>query len=298
VSELQHPDSRPFELVADVYERARPEYPEEAIAWIAEELDLREGRTVLDLGAGTGKLSRSLLKTGARVIAVEPGDAMRAELERAVPEAEALRGSAEQLPLADGSVDAITIGQAFHWFRYDEAMPELRRVLRPAGGVALLWNNRDQDAPLQREISELIAPFVPVGRASAGDSARHLAESDLFGPLEERRFRFVQARRGRSRSADRLHQLRGCGPCRSAGRGRAEASRTRCVDRRPGRVSLRDGRVREPRGVRGRAVCRGPVESDDPGLTPELHRFGEPSSTSVVPRCEGVCVLLPALRST
>jgi ubiquinone/menaquinone biosynthesis C-methylase UbiE len=192
VSELQHPDSRPFELVADVYERARPEYPEEAIAWIAEELDLREGRTVLDLGAGTGKLSRSLLKTGARVIAVEPGDAMRAELERAVPEAEALRGSAEQLPLADGSVDAITIGQAFHWFRYDEAMPELRRVLRPAGGVALLWNNRDQDAPLQREISELIAPFVPVGRASAGDSSRHLAESDLFGPLEERRFRFVQ----------------------------------------------------------------------------------------------------------
>jgi ubiquinone/menaquinone biosynthesis C-methylase UbiE len=192
VSELQHPDSRPFELVADVYERARPGYPREAVKWIAEQLDLREGRTVLDLGAGTGKLSRSLLRTGVRVIAVEPGDAMRAELERAVPEAEAVRGSAEQIPLADDSVDAITIGQAFHWFRYDEAMPELHRVLRPAGGLALLWNNRDQEAPLQREISALIAPFVPTGRASTGDSSRHLAESDLFGPIEERRFRFVQ----------------------------------------------------------------------------------------------------------
>lgn len=193
MSELQHPDSRSFALVADVYERARPGYPAEAVAWIAQQLDLRAGRTVLDLGAGTGKLSRSLLKTGARVIAVEPGDAMRAELARAVPEAEAVRGSAERIPLPDGSVDAITVGQAFHWFRYDEAMPELRRVLRPAGGVALLWNNRDPEAPLQREISELIAPFVPTGRASIGDSSRHLAESDLFGPIEERRFRFVQA---------------------------------------------------------------------------------------------------------
>jgi hypothetical protein len=71
-------------------------------------------------------------------------------------------------------------------------MPELHRVLRPAGGLALLWNNRDQEAPLQREISALIAPFVPTGRASTGDSSGHLAESDLFGPIEERRFRFVQ----------------------------------------------------------------------------------------------------------
>ena len=78
MSELQHPDSRSFELVADVYERARPGYPPEAVAWIADRLDLREGRTVLDLGAGTGKLTRALLTTGAHVIAVEPGDEMRA----------------------------------------------------------------------------------------------------------------------------------------------------------------------------------------------------------------------------
>jgi SAM-dependent methyltransferase len=192
VSDLQHPESRSFELVADVYERARPGYPPEAVRWIADRLDLREGRSVLDLGAGTGKLTRALLTTGARVIAVEPGDEMRARLERAAPGAEALRGAAEEIPLLDGSVDAITVGQAFHWFRHDEAIPELHRVLRPGGGVALVWNSRDPDNPLQKKISELIAPFVPSGRPDPEEWPRPLGESELFGPLEERQFPFVQ----------------------------------------------------------------------------------------------------------
>jgi SAM-dependent methyltransferase len=192
VSELQHPDSRSFELVADVYERARPGYPAEAVAWISNRLDLRPGRTVLDLGAGTGKLTRALLETGARVVAVEPGDAMRAELERAAPGAEALRGSAEDIPLPAASVDAIAIGQAFHWFRHDVAIPELHRVLREGGGVALLWNSRDPNAPLHQEIGKLIAPFMPPGRRDSEEWQRELAQSELFGPLEERRFSFVQ----------------------------------------------------------------------------------------------------------
>jgi SAM-dependent methyltransferase len=192
VSELQHPDARSFELVADLYERARPGYPPEAVEWIAERLELQPGRTVLDLGAGTGKLTRALLETGARVIAVEPGDAMRAELERATPGAEALRGSAEDIPLPTASVDAIAVGQAFHWFRHDVAIPELRRVLRRGGGVALLWNSRDREAPLHKEIGDLIAPFVPPGRVPPEEWSRELCESVLFGPLEERRFPFVQ----------------------------------------------------------------------------------------------------------
>ena len=192
MSELQHPDSRPFELVADVYERARPGYPRDAVAWLAEELELREGRTVLDLGAGTGKLTRQLLETGARVVAVEPGDAMRAELVRAVPGAEALRGSAEDIPLAENSVDAVAVGQAFHWFRHEEALPEIHRVLKAVGGVALIWSSRDQEASLQREISELLESLVPPERAAAGQWSRALVESDLFGPVEERRFRFSQ----------------------------------------------------------------------------------------------------------
>ena len=192
MSDLQHPESRSFELVADLYERARPDYPPDAVAWISDRLDLREGQTVLDLGAGTGKLTRALLTTGARVIAVEPGDEMRARLEQAAPGAEALRGAAEEIPLLDDSVDAITAGQAFHWFRHDEAIPELHRVLCPGGGVALVWNSRDPDNPLQKEISELIAPFVPSGRPDPEEWPRPLGESDLFGPLEEERFSFVE----------------------------------------------------------------------------------------------------------
>jgi ubiquinone/menaquinone biosynthesis C-methylase UbiE len=192
VSELQHPQSRSFELVADVYERARPEYPAEAVAWLAQELDLREGRTVLDLGAGTGKLTRALVPTGARVIAVEPGEAMLAELRRVVPGVEAVRGAAEAIPLEDDSVDAITVGQAFHWFRQDEAVPELHRVLRRGGGVGLIWNSRDQSRPLQREVSELIKRFVPRNRPPVGHSATALERSALFGPVEERSFPFVQ----------------------------------------------------------------------------------------------------------
>ena len=190
MSELQHPDSRAFELVADVYERARPQYPAEAVAWLAEQLGLKKGRTVLDLGAGTGKLTRSLVETGATVIAVEPGEAMLQQLKLAVPGITALRGAAEAIPLPDAAVDAITVGQAFHWFRHEEALPELRRVLRPQGGVALLWNSRDQQAPLQQEISKLIAPWV-TDRAVRPDTATELALGGLFGPIEERRFAFV-----------------------------------------------------------------------------------------------------------
>jgi ubiquinone/menaquinone biosynthesis C-methylase UbiE len=192
VAELQHPNSRSFELVADVYERARPEYPPAAVAWIVEELDLREGRTVLDLGAGTGKLTRALAQTGARVIAVEPGERMLAELQRVLPDVEALRGAAEAIPLADDSADAISVGQAFHWFRHDEAVPELHRVLRPDGAVALIWNSRDQERPLQQQVSALIKPFVPPDRPAVGHSARALEASPLFGPVERRTFPFAQ----------------------------------------------------------------------------------------------------------
>ena len=163
MSELQHPGARSFEQVAELYERARPEYPGEILEWFAERLDLRRGRTVLDLGAGTGKLARSLVATGAHVIALEPGDEMRAQLERAVPEAEAMAGGAELIPLPDDSVDAATAGQSLHWFRLEEAVPEVQRVLRAGGGLALVWNGRNPEDELQQEISTLIEPAVPRG---------------------------------------------------------------------------------------------------------------------------------------
>ena len=101
-----HPGALAFDQAVDVYEEARPEYPAEAIAWLAERLELRPGRTVLDLGAGTGKLTRRLVSTGARVIAVEPLPAMRARLIELVPDAEALDGTAEEIPLGNAAVDA------------------------------------------------------------------------------------------------------------------------------------------------------------------------------------------------
>ncbi len=174
-----------FDAVAETYERGRPGYAPQAVEWIAERLPFAD---VLDLAAGTGKLTRQLVALGAHVIAVEPGDGMRAVLERVVPEATALAGSAEAIPLPDASVDAITVGQAFHWFRTEEALVEMHRVLRPEGGIALLWNIWNDDDPIQRGLDEL----VDGGRARGGEdrpSPRdRLAASPLFGPVEEQTF--------------------------------------------------------------------------------------------------------------
>jgi SAM-dependent methyltransferase len=175
-----------FDTVADTYERTRPPYAAEALAFITERLPLRR---VLDLGAGTGKLTRQLVALGADVVAVEPGDAMRAVLERVVPEARALAGSAERIPLPDASIDVVTVGQAFHWFRADEALVEMHRVLRPGGGYALLWNRWDDDDPLLHELNDLIERLRPEG---TNEGPEVLAASPLFGTPEERSFRHTE----------------------------------------------------------------------------------------------------------
>ena len=135
--------ARSFERAAEEYERARAEYPPELL----DGLPLGENAEVLDLGAGTGKLTRLLTQRYRRVIAVEPLDGMRAILERVVPEAESHAGTAEAIPLADASVDAVFAAQAFHWFANDEAVAEIARVLRPGGLLALIWNEPDEERP-------------------------------------------------------------------------------------------------------------------------------------------------------
>jgi SAM-dependent methyltransferase len=148
--------SRSFERVADEYERHRPDYPEEALRWAAGRLALESGARVLDIGAGTGKLTRGLVALGFDVVAVEPGSPMLEQLRVAVPEAEALEGPAESIPLPDASVDAAFSGQAFHWFDAERALPELHRVVRPGGGLTLLWNWWDERDPLQQELGGLV----------------------------------------------------------------------------------------------------------------------------------------------
>jgi SAM-dependent methyltransferase len=148
--------SRSFESVAAEYERHRPEYPDEALRWAVEQFGLKPGAHVLDVGAGTGKLTRGLVALGFEVAAVEPGVSMLHQLRSAVPEAEALEGPAESIPLPDDSVAAAFAGQAYHWFDRKRALPELHRVLNSGGGLALLWNWWDERDPLQRELGELI----------------------------------------------------------------------------------------------------------------------------------------------
>jgi SAM-dependent methyltransferase len=148
--------SRSFETVAAAYERHRPDYPEEALRWAVDRLGLSGSARVLDLGAGTGKLTRGLVALGFDVVAVEPGAPMLEQLRAAVPQAEAHEGPAESIPLPDSSVDAAFAGQAYHWFDRERAVPELHRVLGRGGGLALLWNWWDERDPLQRELGELI----------------------------------------------------------------------------------------------------------------------------------------------
>src|SRR3954470_5113900 len=129
-----------FARAATSYDRGRPGYPDEAIDRVWEGLRLDGRAEVLDLAAGTGKLTRALLPRAARVIAVEPLREMRAALAVALPEVAAVDATAEQLPLEDGAVDAVGVGEAFHWFANEHALAEIARVLRPGGGPAMLWN--------------------------------------------------------------------------------------------------------------------------------------------------------------
>lgn len=162
-----------FQEGADAYERGRPGYPQAATQWLIRQLGLKPGKIVLDVGAGTGKLTRELVPSGATVIAVEPVPRMRAVLERIVPGARSLDGTAEALPLEDGSVDAVVVAQAFHWFDGPAAVAEFHRVLKPEGRLALIWNRRMVDQPLHQEIKEIIEPYRRRTPSLYGGEWRH-----------------------------------------------------------------------------------------------------------------------------
>jgi SAM-dependent methyltransferase len=179
-----------FALSAAAYERGRPGYPPAALAWLSERLRLGSGRAVVDLAAGTGKLTRALAATGAEVVAVEPGAEMRSMIG---PSFRVLDGTAEAIPLMDSSVDAVTVAQAFHWFQGDAALAEIHRVLRRSGAVALVWNRRLPEDPVDDAIEAIIAPYredTPAYRSGAWRAA--FERTPLFGPLEERQFPNLQ----------------------------------------------------------------------------------------------------------
>jgi SAM-dependent methyltransferase len=177
-----------FARSADAYERGRPGYPDAAVDRLVAALP---GRHVVDLAAGTGKLTRALVARGLDVVAVEPVAEMRAAI---APPASAHDGSAEAIPLPDDSVDAVTVAQAFHWFDGPRALREIHRVLAPGGVLALIWNRRDSTDELQGRLTALLEPLrggVPAHRDDAWRAA--IEDSALFGALREETFANEQA---------------------------------------------------------------------------------------------------------
>ena len=178
-----------FGGVADVYERSRPGYPVDAVRWLAGEAPC----DVVDLGAGTGKLTRTLVDLGHRVTAVEPLPEMLDQLRAAAPEATALQGGAEAIPLPDRSAEVVTVAQALHWFDQDRALPEIHRVLREHGSLVLVWNMRDLDDPVQRGVEDLLGPLrKDIPGQIAGAWREPLARSGLFGAATVGEFRIEQ----------------------------------------------------------------------------------------------------------
>jgi SAM-dependent methyltransferase len=186
---------RGFDRLADAYERGRPGYPVAVVRHLGRVLRLGPGRTVVDLGSGTGKFTRALAPLGAARVAVEPTPGMRRVFERVVPEVPVLDGTAERIPLPDGMADAIVCAQSFHWFRPRIALREFARVLRPGGGVGLVWNTRDDRVSWSRHITEIVNRYHRRERTQTrGDPWKSAFRSahGPFGPLHFRSFPHLQ----------------------------------------------------------------------------------------------------------
>jgi SAM-dependent methyltransferase len=190
-----HPAVRGFDRVAATYERARPDYPAAAVRYLGRSLHLGPGRTVVDLGSGTGKFTRALAPLGAARVAVEPTAGMRRVFLTAVSDVPVLDGTAEAIPLPDGFADAVVCAQAFHWFRPRRALREIARVLRPGGGIGLVWNTRDEaSTPWSHRVSRIVARYrwmSPTARWRRWRPAFRAPHSP-FGALHVRRFPHVQ----------------------------------------------------------------------------------------------------------
>jgi SAM-dependent methyltransferase len=172
-----------FGTAAATYERGRPPYPPEALDWL-----LPSGaRRVLDLGAGTGKLTRQLVSRGLDVVAVEPLEGMREQLSQVLPGTPVLDGSAEHIPLPDGSVDAVLAAQAWHWVEPGRAAPEVARVLAPGGPLGLLWNERDERVGWVAELGRIVeeqGQKLAADAMRAGNDHEQPRVGPPFGPLE------------------------------------------------------------------------------------------------------------------
>ncbi len=185
-----HPAAqRGFEKEAQAYARGRPDYPQALSDWLLQPVGLGPGRQAADVGAGTGKFTALLARAGAQITAVEPVDAMRAQIAAlGLDGGSALPGTAQAMPLADTALDAVVCAQAFHWFAGREALDEFHRVLRPGGRLALVWNVRDESVDWVAALTAIITPHEgDAPRFHKGDW-RHAFPHPGFGPLIETSF--------------------------------------------------------------------------------------------------------------
>jgi SAM-dependent methyltransferase len=181
--EQQPEPARSFGGVADAYDRGRPSYPREAAVWLTSDQPL----TVLELGAGTGKLTEQLLALGHDVHASEPDPKMLAILEKNHPGIRASQATAEEIPAGDSTYDVVVSAQAFHWFDHSRALPEIARVLKPRGRLSLVWNQRDERIPWVKRLGRIIGT-----QEHLSDPSELLGSSMLFGEVEQESFSFWQ----------------------------------------------------------------------------------------------------------
>ncbi|HET7350592.1 MAG TPA: methyltransferase domain-containing protein [Marmoricola sp.] len=182
MSAQESPLGKVFGRVADAYDRARPSYPTEAVSWLAGRSPVR----VLELGAGTGKLTSVLHAEGHQVLATDPLPEMLSRLREHVAVPHVVAG-AEHIPLRSRSVDVVVCGQSFHWFDHDVAMAEIARVLRPGGILAVVWNTYDVGIPWVKRLRKMIGP-----ERTTEEAVMPLMESPYFGFVEHERYRFWQ----------------------------------------------------------------------------------------------------------
>jgi SAM-dependent methyltransferase len=183
-TQSDRPDpARSFGSAADAYDRGRPSYPREAVSWLVGD----EPVSVLELGAGTGKLTEVLVALGHDVLATDPDERMLDVLSARLPDVRATVGTAEQIPAGPASYDVVVAGQAFHWFDLDRALPEIARVLRPGGRLSLVWNLRDERIPWVRRLGGLIGKHD-----QQADPTGPLDDSALFSAVDSASFRHWQ----------------------------------------------------------------------------------------------------------
>lgn len=227
-----------FGAEAAAYERGRPSYPPEAIDWL-----LPSGaRDVLDLGAGTGKLTARLVERGLDVVAVDPIPEMLELLGRSLPDTPALLGTAEEIPLPDDSVDAVLVAQAWHWFDRDRAIMEVERVLRPGGRLGLVWNNRDERLGWVKDLGrvighevdpftqtvELPTPFTDVERRVV-EWTSYLTPQALIDLVASRSYCITSPERVRTQTLERVRELLATHPALANTSGLALPYVTVCV---------------------------------------------------------------------